>query len=246
MKIKEFIDTRVRPLIGDSLTTNNNPTMKQITKYPIEVLIDYLNEGVLDIAENSKLFIKKGATLLKEGDTSFKLPNDFKGWYGTKDVSVGKATNFDTSMPHIKLKPNIHGVDLESPITRGDITRYTSVTQKVTVPSDIIELLVKSGQIVAPAIPQLTVGMLSNKILITYYYLYIPPEFDADAVITDRYLMYLLKWWVAGNALYGDMHNEASNLAGIYERKYLRRLEQAGQKQHNWNSISLSPYTPKT
>ena len=215
-----------------------------MSKYDANVLLDFLNEGLLDIAENSALLVKTGYAILKEGDTSITIPSDFKGFYRGKNSSVGNATNTSTQMDNIHLIPHRTGIRLKTAVSGRDIGLYKSRVEGVILDNNIINELVKSGQIVAPVGGGLIVDLLVNRILIEYEYTPLTPELTLDDEINHRELMYLLKWWTCANALYADMHNEASNLASIYEKKYLRRLENAGQMMHNWNEVSLTPYAP--
>jgi len=249
MTVQEFIDTRVRPSIGDTLHPQdlnpqpNTPT-KQMTKYSSDVLLDFLNEGVLDISENSSLFVKKGYSILKEGDTEVKLPKDFKGFYKSSDASVGNATNFGAKMEDIHLIPHLHGVRLKEPLTGRVIGQYKERTKGMVLDTPVIEALVEAG-LIPPEAQVFTIDSLIGGVLLEYEYRALPVEYTLDATLEGRELMYLLKWWTCSSALYADMHNESSNLATIYSQKYSRRLEKSGQMIHNWNEISLSPYAPK-
>jgi len=247
MTVEKFIDERVRPTIGDTLkkTEHSEPPSKQLVKYRADVLLDYLNEGILDIATHSTFFKKTAYALLHVGTDRVILPPDFKGFYKSSQIQAGVAYDTrDGNIWDLALIPDYKGMHLNRKVTDRDISQYG---EKATgfIPLELLNELISSGQITPPANPGVQVSMevLHGKILVKYDYLALPPEYELSTEIADRELMYMLRWWVAAHALYGDMHNEASNLGQLYEKKYLQRREKAGILVHNMNAISLTPYT---
>jgi len=253
MTVKKFIDEVVRPLAGDTYalvkdanvnTPQGSIPTSQVVKYPEQVLLDMLNEGIQDISEHSKLFEYKAIAIIREGDKEIKVPDDFKGFYESKDAQIGLAYDGDSRLSDIKIIPTRNGVSIKDPVTKSMISRYKEVVQGVSLPTELIDLLVKSGQIDVPA-NSLMVD-LGEVILLHYSYLALPKEMEITDTIDDRELRNTLKWFVASYAVDLDMHNEASNLASRYWSKYLRRLEKVGTSRTNWNAVSLSPYLPRS
>jgi len=252
MTVRNFLDRIVRPLAGDTYALLSvNPEQPQVAvpttqvaKYPIEVLLDIFNEGIQDIAEYSKFFKVEGVSLLRVGDTQLKTPSDFKGFYSSKNVSVGIAPNENSDIPVINLIPDTEGnVMLAEKVTSIAIARYKETIQGVALPSKLLDMLVKSGEVVAPG-TNLIVN-LGDAIMVHYTYLALPEEYTLEDEISDRELRNVLKWFIAGYVVDLDMHNESSDLSNRYMAKYQRRLEKVGISNTNWNNVSLSPYLPR-
>ena len=247
MTIQDFIDRRVRPCIGDTLYKVSSdpqlePPQRQMAKYHSEVLLDYLNEGVLDISRNSNMFIKTGYILLRAGMTTINVPDDYQGFYDTDDFTAGEGTDFSKKYPLLTIQVTRKGFKLDRRVSQADIHAYPSSLKGIDLPSDVIDFLIESNQITPPSNPILLRDALNDTVLLTYQYKYLPKEYTLQDEITDRELMYLLKWWTASNALYGDMHNEAVNLGNLYYKKYSIRLQEAGASTNNMNSVSLTPW----
>lgn len=252
MTVKKFINEVVRPLAGDTFalveeanvnTPQNMLPTSQVPKYPEQVLLDLLNEGIQDLSEYSKLFKFEAVAVIRAGDTEIKVPADFKGFYSSNDAHVGKAPDLDSRLPTLTLMPTRTGIEIKEAVTSADIKRYKEYVQGVTLPSELIDLLVKSGQIDPPDNALLV--DLGDVILFHYTYLALPKELTINDTINDRELRNVLKWFVASYAVDLDMHNEASNLSDRYWVKYQRRLAKVGESRTNWNEVSLSPYLPR-
>ncbi len=250
MTVKEFLDKEVRPVIGDSypMLANPQPTelqtlppQTQIVKYPDEVLLSLMNEGLLDISLNSDFFTKQGYLLVRAGvkGTPVPTPKDFRGFYSSTATSVGTRINPYSDMPDIDLMPKGTGIVLESSLSEQSLKAYVDRFKGVALPDDIIESLISSG-VIEPNANQLLVDL--NGAIVKIQYKYTPAELSLTDNLTDRELIYTLKWWTASRAVTLDFNNEAVNLVSLYNKFYLARLEKAGDSTHNWNNVSVSPY----
>ena len=241
MKVQEFIDNLVRPLIGDGIKTDLPTGSTQSFKYGNEFLLDMFNETVYDIAKKTDFFQKMGVALAHEGTTELRVPKDFFGLISSENTSIGAGYDSGKEMSGLNIVPTPTGLELSDKPDNATLARYGTTIEGVVLTDSILNSLVESGYIEPEA--RVVRDVPTGTVFIRYIYKYLPPELEATKDIQDlghRGLLYTLRWGVAYKALWGNLHNEAFNVAKVYQDKYKRMRDDLGHTHHNWNSIPLA------
>lgn len=240
MKAKAFIDNLVRPLIGDGMNTDLPQGSVQSFKYSEEFLLDMLNETMYDIAKKTDFFRKQGVAIATSGTTHLNTPADFFGLIESENTSTGAGYDTDKEMADLSLLPTPLGLKLSEIPDSTTLNRYGSSLEGATLSDSILNGLVESGYINPD---DRVVRDIGGNVLIEYWYKALPPELHNSSELSvygHRGLLYTLRWGIASKALWGNLHNEAFNVAKVYYDKYKRMRDDLGHTHHNWNSIATA------
>ena len=240
MTTEKFIDNLVRPLLGDGIKSDLPEGSTQSFKYDTDFLLDMLNETIYDIAKKTDFFRKKGVGLAQVDSTEMRVPQDFFGLISSDNTSTGNSYDTDANLSELSLSPTPTGIEILPKPDRATLERLGTKVQGVVLHDTILDGLVESGYIdpSARVIRDIDIG----SVFIEYTYKYLPQELHKSTEISalgHRGLLYTLRWGVAYKALWGNLHNEAFNVAKVYYDKYTRMRDDLGHAHHNWNSIAL-------